>query len=56
MLERMWEPTLGGGKMAWVTSHKKQKAQLFEEQIKLKLIVVEPGKAHKGLASSKEHC
>ena len=36
MLERMWEPTLGHDKMAWVRRHTKQKVQLFEDQMKAK--------------------
>ena len=32
MLERMWEPTLRGDKMAWMRRDRKQKVQLFEDQ------------------------
>jgi hypothetical protein len=34
MLERMWKPTLGDGKMAWMRRRRKQKVQLVEDQIK----------------------
>ena len=37
MLERMWEPTLGGEKNAWMRRRRKQKVQLFEDQIKAKI-------------------
>jgi len=36
MLERMWEPTLGDDKKAWMRRRRKQKVQLFEDQRKAK--------------------
>ena len=36
MLERMWKPPLGDGKMAGMRRRRKQKVQLFEDQIKAK--------------------
>ena len=36
MLERMWEPTLGEEKIPGLTRPRRQKVQLFEEQIKAK--------------------
>ena len=44
MLERMWEPTLGDGKMTRVRRHRKQKVQLFEGQSKAKTHCFRAGK------------
>ena len=55
MLERMWEPTLRGDKMAWMRRDRKQKGQLLKIKETLKLIALEPGKAQTGSASSKRH-
>ena len=48
MLERMWGPTLGIGKMAGLAKHKKQKVQLFEVQTRFKFLVSGPVKSSNG--------